>query len=122
MGVYLEIEPNENSRDSVSMRFKELGPPRPIRQVRITDQPGGPVLCWVTGWRDDPKDPLCPALAQKVEESGMGQAFLVYGGNCGVRFKPASLNEAWDLTSPNQWGEPFLLLGSAQALVFEDGA
>lgn len=118
--MYLEVDANDNCRDGVSMRFKELGPAQRVLQVRLLDRPEGAVLCAVTGWRDDPADPLCPAYACRVEESGIGQAYLVYGGNCGIRLKPAALAEAWDLSSARQWGEPYLLLGSARDLVFDE--
>jgi hypothetical protein len=50
----------------------------------------------------------------------MGLAYLIYGGNWGIRLKPIGLEENWDLGSPNQWGEPFLLLGDPRAIVFAD--
>ncbi len=118
--MYLEVEENPNCFSSVSMRFKELGPPQRIKQVKVEDRTPKGELCWITGWCDDPEQPLCPAVAQKVEDSGMGRAFLVYGGNCGVRLKPVRVNEAWDLDSSNQWGEPFLLLGNPSAIVFDE--
>lgn len=115
--MYFEVEENPNCGHPVSMRFKELGPLRVVKQVKIDDLGG---LCWVTGWCDDPEQPLCPAHVQKVEESGMGLAYLIYGGNWGIRLKPIGLEENWDLDSPNQWGEPFLLLGDPRAIVFAD--
>ena len=116
--MYLEIDENPNCADSVSMRFKELSPPRKVLQIKVEDRAPGGETCWVTGWSDDPNEPLCPAFAQKVEESGMGRAFLIYGGNCGIRLKPVRVQEDWDLDSPNQWGEPFLLLGNPRAITF----
>jgi hypothetical protein len=119
--MYLEVDENPNCGHPVSMRFKELGPARLVKQIRIDDRssPHGQ-LYWVTGWCDDPEHPICPAYAQKVEESGMGLAHLIYGGNWGIRLKPVGLDEDWDLSSPNQWGEPFLLLGDPRAIVFSD--
>ena len=118
--MYIEVEENANCEESVSMRFKELGEARPIQQVNILDRPEGAVLCWVTGWRDDPERPVCKAYAQKVEESGMGLAYLVFGGNAGIRFKPVQVEEDWDLDSPNQWGEAFLLLNNSRQIIFDD--
>ena len=116
--VYFEVEENPNCSENVSMRFKELGPARTVKQVRVSDRPEGSELCWVTGWRDDSAQPVCPAYAQKVEESGLGTAYLIYGGNWGIRLRPVGMEEEWDLESPNQWGEPFLLLGSARNLIY----
>lgn len=115
--MYLEVEENPNCEDSVSMRFKDLGPPRTIRKVRIEGRAEGTEWCWVIGWCDDPEHPVCPAYAQKVEESGMGRAFLIFGGNHGIRLKPVRLEEDWDLESRNQWGEAFLLLGDPTSFV-----
>ena len=118
--MYLEVDENPNYPASVSMRFKELGPARMIKQLRISDRKSGGELCWVTGWCDDPKHPLCPAYAQQVEESGQGMAYLIYGGNWGIRLKPVTLEENWDLSSPNQWGEAFLLIGDPRSIVYAD--
>lgn len=118
--MYFEVDDNPNYQGSVSMRFKELGPARPIKQIRLSDRKSDGELCWVTGWCDDPKEPVCPAYLQPVEESGLGLAYLVYGGNWGVRFKPANLNEDWDLESPDQWGEAFLLINDPRGIVYAD--
>ena len=44
------------------------------------------------------------------EDSGEGVVLLVYGGDHGIRLKPAELEEEWNLASPNQWGEACLML------------
>ncbi|MEK6683967.1 MAG: hypothetical protein AABY46_04840 [Nitrospirota bacterium] len=118
--MYFEVDENPNWLGSVSMRFKELGPARTIKQLRVSDRDSEGPLCWVTGWCDDAKQPLCPAYVQPVEESGLGLAYLIYGGNWGVRFKPVSLNEDWDLKNPDQWGEPFLLISDLRSVVYAD--
>lgn len=118
--MYFEVEDNPNWPGSVSMRFKELGPARAIKQLRVSDRKSGGELCWVTGWCDDPKQPLCPAFARPVEESGQGVAHLIYGGIWGIRLKPVALDEDWDLSSPNQWGEAFLLIASPRSIVYTD--
>jgi hypothetical protein len=116
--MYFEVDENPNYPNPVSMRFKELGPARPVIQLRVSDRKTEGELCWVTGWCDDGKHPLCPAYAQPVEESGQGLAYLIYGGNWGLRLKPVALNEDWDLTSPNQWGEAFLLISGPQSIIY----
>jgi len=118
--MYFEVDENPNYPDSVSMRFKELGPARAITQLRVSDRKDEGELCWVTGWCDDGNQPVCPAYAQPVEESGQGLAYLIYGGNWGIRFKPVALNEDWDLSSPNQWGEAFLLIAGPRSIVYAD--
>ncbi len=118
--MYFEVDENPNHPGSVSMRFKELGPARPIKQLRVSDRMSDGELCWVTGWCDDAKQPRSTAYVQPVEESGLGLAYLIYGGNWGIRFKPVTLNEDWDLASPHQWGEAFLLIGDLRGIVFAD--
>ena len=114
-----EIEENRNCRPSDMMRFREVGPPRKVLQVRLyQDDPNGK-LFWVTGWTDREAAPTTAAFVQPVEDSGSGMVYLLYGGNCGVRFKPADREAPWDLNDPSQWGEPFLLLGDSQDLILE---
>ena len=102
------------------MRFKELGPAKEIKQLRLSARKSEEALCWVVGWSDDPGQPLCPAFAQPVEDSGQGLAYLIYGGNWGIRLKPVNLEENWDLYSSKQWGEAFLLIGDPRSIVYED--
>lgn len=118
--MYFEVDDNPNWSGSVSMRFKELGPARAVKQLRVSDRKSGDELCCVTGWCDDGNQPLCAAYAQPVEESGQGLAYLVYGGNWGIRLKPVLLDEDWDLYSPNQWGEAFLLIATAQSIIYAE--
>ncbi len=53
-----------------------------------------------------------PALARKVEDSGEGICYLVYGGFWGLRLKEPSSNKPWSLDETSQWSEPFLLLSA----------
>jgi hypothetical protein len=34
--------------------------------------------------------------------------------------KPIGLDQNWDLKSPDQWGEPFLLIGDLRSVVYAD--
>jgi hypothetical protein len=47
-------------------------------------------------------------------------ACMVFGGISGIRLKPVSLSEDWDLNSANQWGEPYLLLADPKDIRYED--
>ena len=118
--MYFEVEENPNYLNSVSMRFKELGPAKAIKQLWVSDRKSEGELCWITGWCDEANKPLCPVYALPVEESGQGLAYLIYGGNWGIRLKPVALNEDWDLTSPNQWGEAFLLIASPRSIIYKE--
>jgi hypothetical protein len=118
--VIVEVESNENCEASVFARFKEIGPARPVLQVRLYDR--NPVGEWysVTGWSDDEQTPACSAYAQLVEDSGAGLTHLVYGGLYGLRFRPLDSEEPWSLHHPRQWGDAYLSLSSDRDLRYED--
>ena len=98
-------------------RFRQIGPPRSVRQVRLFDRNPKGELYWVTGWQSDEANPICPAHAVPVEDSGEGTAYLLFGGNWGLRFKPVAPDGPWDLRHPHQWGEGFLLMGDPNDLI-----
>ena len=118
--MIVEVESNENCEGSIFARFKEVGTARPVQQVKLYDR--NPAGEWyrVTGWSDDAQTPACPAYAQLVEDSGAGLTHLVYGGIYGLRFKPISIEEAWNIESPHQWGETYLSLASNRDLRYAD--
>ena len=118
-GLSIEIEDNPNCSESGSWRFKPLGEARAVVQVKSYDRTDDGEWCRVTGWTDDPRRPHCPARVQPVEESGLGRAYLLYGGAWGVRLKPVDRNEDWSLDSPNQWGAPYLLLADLADFKFD---
>jgi len=76
--MFLEIENNPNFDGSYFVRFKELGPPRLLTHVKSYERMSRGEWCEVTGWCDDPDQPLCPVYAQKVEDSGAGLAFITF--------------------------------------------
>jgi hypothetical protein len=118
--MYVEVEPNPNCEHSVFVRFRELGPTRPVSQVRVYDRVSTGEWCRVTGWQEDRAEPLCAAMAQPVEDSGAGAVYLVSGGNWGIRLKPLEVDEDWSLDSPRQWGEAYLLLADRRDVRFAD--
>jgi hypothetical protein len=116
--MLIEVEQNRNCEASCYARFKEAGPARQVVQVRTYDRKVDGEWCWVTGWSDDERHPLCPAFAQPVEDSGAGLTYVVFGGLYGIRLKPVASQEEWSLESPHQWGEPYLFLGDPRDLRF----
>jgi hypothetical protein len=118
--MYVEVDANLNCGGSVFIRFRELGPARPVSHVRVYDRVSAGEWCRVTGWREDPSAPACPALAQPVEDSGAGTVVLVFGGNWGIRLRPLDVEEAWSLDSARQWGEAYLLLADQRDVRFSD--
>lgn len=118
--MLLEVEENPNCESTGFKRFKELGPVRRVRQICMYDRKDEGEWCHITGWTSTSADSICPAYAVPVEDSGAGMAYLIYGGNWGLRFKPLEIEEKWDLNSPHQWGEPYLIAASPRDLKFEE--
>ena len=108
MLIEVEIEASPNCSWDFTRIFDAKTAPRPVSRVYALQPNGQEALCEVTGWSSQGP---CPAYAVVVEDSGDGQALLVFGGEEGVRLKPASTEEPFDLANPSQWGEPCLLLG-----------
>ena len=106
---YIEIDVQEgpNTGWAVVKVFQAYEEPREITRLVCGRPNGAEGPCQVTGWSS--AGPV-PAYAARVGDSGEGVVLLVYGGDEGVRFKDAGSIEPWDLNSPNQWGEPCLLL------------
>ena len=98
-----------NSPMDLNRVFDLLSDPRTITQVFTADSTGNDRWCYVTGWGESGP---CPALAAQSEDSGEGVVLLIYGGDHGIRLKPADNDEEWDLASHTQWGEPCLMLGN----------
>jgi hypothetical protein len=112
--MFLDIENNPNFEGSYFVRFNELGPPRLVTHVKSYERLSRGEWCQVTGWCDD----LCPAYAQKVEDSGAGFAFIIFGGNWGIRVKPEVHTGEWSLYDETQWGEGYLSIGEERDLRF----
>ena len=118
--MFLEVESGENFEGSLFLRFKDLGQAKALLQVKIYDWSSQGEWCDVVGWTDNEVEPNCLAFGQLVEDSGSGVAYLIFGGNCGIRMKLAAIEEPWSLESSNQWGESHLLLADLNDLKFAD--
>lgn len=116
--MFLEVENNPNFDGSYFVRFAEVGPPRLLTHVKSYERLPRGEWCQVTGWCDDPDQPLCPAYAQKVEDSGAGTTFIIYGGNWGIRLKAETHAGEWSLYDEAQWGEGYLSIGEERDLRF----
>ena len=55
-----------------------------------------------------------------VSDSGQAAVHLVFGGDWGVRLKLQDSDEDWDIGSPRQWGEPYLMLTDEADIVLEE--
>src|SRR5262245_23043913 len=107
--MFLRFEDNPNFGFSDDRVYQERSEPRPITQI-LRRIKGEEVWCPVIGLHKG--DKRLPAVARKVEDSGEGICYLVYGGLWGIRLKPPTCQDEWDLKDSHQWGEPFLLLAS----------
>ena len=106
--MYLDILANDNCAEPCMATFKETGPTRPLRAIRLW-RDGEWRWCAVTGW--DAAGPVSAGISA-IEESGDGPAQLVHGGEWGLRLAEHDplTPVQWDLTDPRQWSEPFLLV------------
>ena len=110
----VEVEAAGNSPMDLNRVFDLLSEPKAITRIFTADLSGRDCWCDVTGWsHSGPRQ----AYAALSEDSGEGVVLLVYGGDDGIRLKPADSLEEWDLTNGNQWGEPCLMLGKDTPLV-----
>lgn len=107
MLIEVEVAGGGNSPLDLHRMFDLVSEPQPITGVFTADADGQDRWCDVTGWSESGP---CSAMAALSEDSGEGVVLLVYGGDQGIRLRPAGCQEAWDLASQNQWGEACLML------------
>jgi hypothetical protein len=110
----IRVDANDNCPMMAQQVYRNTGDPRRITRVRIYEGEPEGVLYAVTGWSaEGPVD----AWAVSIEDSSAGSAFLVYGGDWGLRLRPATSEAAWDLGAANQFGETHLVLADAEDLI-----
>jgi hypothetical protein len=97
--------------------YKNVGQPFRVSMVRIYEGEPGGKLCAVTGWSSAEGGSPVDAYAVKIDDSSEGSAYLVYGGDWGVRLRPADADEPWSIDSPSQWGETHLVLSEEDDIV-----
>lgn len=106
--MYIEVDIEEGLNCwPLHKMFETLDLPKPIDTVMAPDINGHDLLCQITGWSQSGP---CQAHAVMVSDSGEGTVTLIYGGDQGIRLKPAGNKECWSLDNQDQWGEPCLLL------------
>ena len=116
----MEIEINENPNCDILdlMIFNELEDARPIAGLRVSS-PDGDIECDVVGIGENAT--IVDARAQKINDSGAGVAYLIFGGAWGLRFrKKEDANEPWDLSNANQWGDTHRIYGSEEDIFYKD--
>ena len=110
--THVEVEANDNTPMMAQQVYKNAGAPFPVSHVRIYEGEPEGQLCAITGWTSKDGGSPTPAYAVQIDDSSEGSAYLVYGGDYGVRLRPADSDEAWDIASGDQWGETHLVLSS----------
>jgi len=112
--MFIEVEPNPNCEKSDLFVFNEMEGAKPVSALKLIRN-GSEITADVTGV--DPDGKFVQAFSQKVQDSGAGFGFLIYGGAWGIRLRPAQLqNEKWDLKNSNQWGEAYLVYSDEEGL------
>ena len=105
--IEIDVDSGANSDISFQRTFDAREDPREVTRVVAPRRDGVELPCAVTGWSADGP---CPAYATIVWDSGDGVTLLIYGGDEGIRLKPADSDAPWDVNDGSQWGEPCLLL------------
>jgi hypothetical protein len=116
--MQIEVEKNPNCGESSQFVFHELEAPRALRAIRVL-LCGRDAECDILGVKRGGE--LVPACAVKVSDSGAGFAYLIYGGEWGIRLRPSAYaEEPWDFSNRHQWGEPFKIYGGVEDLIYAD--
>jgi hypothetical protein len=107
--MYVMIEENPNCPPDERV-FSDSGRPREVVKLRLDKPSGG--SDWCEAAAVDAQGAFSPAHATTVEDSGAGTAWLIFGGDWGIRLRPLG-GGAWSLSDPDQWGLPFLVLDTS---------
>ena len=118
--IYLEIEENDNCEYMPMQVYEARADPVPVRRVKLFEQDRPEGMYDVTGWCSEDDGTPCPAMYVPVSDSGQAEVHLVCGGDWGVRLKPADSGEEWNIESPDQWGEPYLMLTDPDDIVLDN--
>ena len=108
--IYIEVEENDNCDYMPMLLYEAQQDPVPVASLNLAEPGKPPGVYRVTGWSSQDGGTPCPAMYVPVSDSGQAVVHLVYGGDWGIRVKPEDSDHDWDLNSPDQWGEPYLML------------
>lgn len=118
--IYLEVDDNDNCEYMPLMLYEAHADAVPVTRI-VLDEPGrAPGEYQVTGWSSEGDGTPCPAMYAPVSDSGQAQVHLVFGGDWGIRMKPAESTAEWSLDDPEQFGEPYLMLMDESAIILSD--
>ena len=117
MFTHIDVEANANSAMTANQVFKNLADPFRVAFVRLYEGEPEGQLCAVTGWSSAAAGSPVEAFGVRVEDSSAGDAYVVFGGDWGIRLRPAAVTGAWSADDGEQWGETHLVLADADDLV-----
>lgn len=118
--IYIEVDENDNCEYMPLMLYEAHADAVPVTRV-VLDEPGrAPGEYQVTGWSSDNGGAPCAAMYCPVSDSGQAVVHLVFGGDWGIRMKPANSAAAWNIDDPEQFGEPYIMLMDASAVILKD--
>ncbi len=113
--MYLLVEENPNCAPDERV-FSATGEKRAVKRLNI-DNPSTHASEWCDAAGVELDGTFGPAYAQRVEDSSDGTAWLIFGGEWGLRFKPSNASTEWSLNDKTQWGKPFLVLDSSGSAI-----
>ena len=110
MLVELNIEKNQNVNEAEDRTFMGKGKSRIIEKTIFypDNKEEASFEVHIVGWENGHE---IPAKALLVEDSGDGDAWLIYGGNEGIRLRKSvdfNITQKFSLEEPKEWGEKFL--------------
>ena len=115
--IYIEVDENDNCEYMPLMLYEVHADAVPVARV-VLDEPGrAPGEYQVTGWSSDNGGAPCAAMYCPVSDSGQAVVHLVFGGDWGIRMKPANSTAEWSIDDPEQFGEPYIMLMDESAVV-----
>jgi hypothetical protein len=116
--MYVMVEENKNCAADERV-FADSGAKRIVERIEIDSLDGKKTWYEVMGM--DENGGFIPAQAVRVDDSGAGSAWLIYGGLWGLRLRAVGSNEPWDINNVHQRGIPFAVLDIAgEAIVFKN--
>jgi hypothetical protein len=115
--TYVDVESNPNSPMSANQVFHNMDVPFRVTRVRIYEGEPEGRLCAITGWSSKDGGIPAEAYAVRIEDSSEGAAYLIYGGDWGVRLRDADSTAPWSQEDGSQWGEPYLVLADVEDIV-----
>jgi hypothetical protein len=118
--THVEVEPNPNTPMQATQVYKDIGARHPVAALRLFEGSPEGRLFDVTGWSSEDGGSPVEAYAVQVEDSSAGSAWLVYGGDWGIRLRPTESLEDWSIDDPDQYGETHLVLSDEDDIMFAD--